>query len=341
MQTLTTIPEQQLAKALGEQTSDGRQAPASDKREDGLRALPKADVHCHALLNCPLWTYEQVLGYKLPPPPPRFRDFGEFGGYLATNLFPAIRTLDGIRALLRGGLERMAGEGVVYAEASVDLLLPMHVQASPHAVIEVVAEERDRIAGRLRFAPEIGINRRVPPDRLWPLFEAYVDSGVFCSIDLYDDERAGDLREFQRFFRLARARGLALKAHAGESCGPQRVRDTLEILEVDAIQHGIAATEDAKLLEELARRGTQLNLGLASNIALGVTGSYEDHPIRTLLAAGVNVALGTDDFAIFGAGLCEEILRLRRSGMRMRDLAKLRLGPPVSTQAGIAHDPRR
>jgi adenosine deaminase len=328
MQTLTTIPADRLAEAMGEKTRDERQA-AGGSNDGGLRALPKADVHCHALLNCPLSTYEQVLGYKLPLPPPRFRDFGEFGGYLATNLFPAIRSLDGIRTLLRGGLERMAEEGVVYAEASLDLLLPMHINASPHAVIEVVAEERDRVASRLRFAPEIGINRRVPSDRLWPLFEAYVDSGVFCSVDLYDEERAGDLHEFRRFFRLARTHGLVLKAHAGETCGPERVRDTLEILEVDAIQHGVAAAGDPKLLEELARRGTQLNLCIASNIALGVAGSYEDHPIRALLAAGVNVALGTDDFTIFGASLCDEIRRLRRSGMRVRDLAKLRLGPPA------------
>ena len=325
----TRIQEDRLAEALGETANDGTQTAAGDGSLSGLRKLPKADVHCHALLNCPLSIYEQVLGYKLPLPPPRFRDFGEFGGYLATNLFPAIRSLDGIRALLRAGLERMADDGVVYAEASIDLLLPLHINASSQAVVEIVAEERDRVAGQLRFAPEIGINRRVPPERLWPLFVAYLDSGVFHSIDLYDDERAGDLHAFQRFFRAARERGLALKAHAGETCGPERVRDTLEILDVDAIQHGIAAVQDPTLLEELARRRTQLNLGIASNIAMGVAGSYEEHPIHALLAAGVNVALGTDDFTLFGAGLSDEILRLRRSGMRLRDLAKLRLGPPA------------
>jgi adenosine deaminase len=195
-------------------------------------------------------------------------------------------------------------------------------------VIAIVAEERDRIAGRLCFIPEIGINRRVPPERLWPLFVAYLDAGVFGSIDLYDDERAGDLRAFQPFFRLARQRGLKLKAHAGETCGPERVQETLDVLDVDAIQHGIAAVDDPRLMEVLARRGTQLNLGLASNIALGLAGSYADHPIHTLLAAGVDVALGTDDFALFGASLCDEILNLRRDGMTLHDLAKLHLGPP-------------
>jgi adenosine deaminase len=230
---------------------------------------------------------------------------------------------------VRAGLERMADEGVVYAEASMDLLLPLHLHAKPEAVIEIVAEERDRIAPRLRFAPEIGINRRVPPERLWPSFVAHVESGVFSSIDLYDDERTGELREVAPFYRLAREHGLTLKAHAGEICGPDRIRETIQVLDVDVIQHGIAAAQDPRLLDELSRRGTQLNVALASNIALGLSPDYASHPIRALLAAGVNVALGTDDFALFGAGLCEEILSLQRAGMPASELAKIYLGAPA------------
>jgi adenosine deaminase len=313
--TLTRIPEAQLASALA-------------KEAQGLRRLPKADVHCHALLNAPLGAYEKVLGHALPRPPTRFDDFSQFGDYLANNLFPATRTLGGVRALVRAGLERMADEGVVYTEASIDLLLPLHIHVSPEAVIELVAEERARIAPRLRWAPEIGINRRVPPERLWPSFVAHVASGVFSCIDLYDDERTGDLREVARFYRLAREHGLALKAHAGEICGPERIRETLEILAVDAIQHGIAAVRDPRLLDELARRGTQLNLALSSNIAFGLATDHKSHPIHALLAAGVNVGLGTDDFSMFGASLCDEILHMYGAGMPVSELAKIRLGPP-------------
>jgi adenosine deaminase len=291
--------------------------------------LPKADVHCHALLNAPLSAYQLVLGRTLPKPPARFADFADFGAYLAANLFPATRTLGGMRALVRAGLERMAAEGVAYTEASIDLLLPLHIQVPPQAVIELVAEERDRIAPCLEWAPEIGINRRVAPDRLWPSFVAHVASGVFRSIDLYDDERSGDLRDFARFYRHAREHGLVLKAHAGELCGPERIRETLAVLDVDAIQHGIAAADDPALLAELARRGTQLNLALSSNVALGLVADYAHHPIRALLAAGVNVALGTDDFTTFGASLCDEILHLHRAHLPVTELAKLWLGPPA------------
>ena len=317
---LTRIPAAQLEQALAEETA-GVGA--------GLRGLPKADVHCHALLNAPLRAYERVLGHTLPKPPTRFADFAEFGDYLSANLFPATRTLGGMRALVRAGLERMAAEGVAYTEASIDLLLPMHIHVPPEAVIELVADERARIAPCLEWAPEIGINRRVSPERLWPSFVTHVESGLFRSIDLYDDERSGDLRELARFYHLAREHGLALKAHAGEICGPERIRETLEVLDVDAIQHGISAASDAKLIEELARRGTQLNLALSSNVAFGLAADYAQHPIRSFLAAGVNVALGTDDFTMFGADLCDEILHLHRTRMPVSDIAKLLLGPPA------------
>lgn len=329
---LTTLPEAELTAALAK-VSDSVGA-----LED-LRKIAKADVHCHALLNCPLSTFESVLGYRLPPPPARFRDFGEFGGYLATHLFPATRSLAGMRALLRSGLERMADEGVVYAEASLDLLMPLHLHVAASQVIDLVAEERDRIAPRLRFAPEIGINRRIAPDQLWPVFQVYLDSGVFCAVDLYDDERAGDLHAFRRFYRAAHERGLLLKAHAGETCGPDKIRETLDVLEVDVIQHGIAAVRDPALLDHLARRATQLNVGVASNVALGVAGGYESHPIHALLAAGVTVALGTDDFAVFGTSLCDELWRLRRAGMPIRDLCKLRNGPPAVPRSSATAPP--
>jgi len=313
---LTRIPEAQLAAALAEPTGQE------------LRALPKADVHCHGLLNAPLAAYERVLGRELPRPPIRFGDFAEFGAYLSANLFPATRTLGGMRAIVRAGLERMADEGVAYTEASIDLLLPLHIHVAPEAIVELVAEERARIAPRLAWAPEIGINRRVPVGRLWASFVAHVESGVFRSIDLYDDETQGDLREIARYYRLARAHGLVLKAHAGEICGPERMRETLDILEVDVIQHGIAAAADARLLDELCRRGTQLNVALSSNLALGLASDIAHHPIHKLLAAGVDVALGTDDFTLFGKGLCDEILGLHRAGAPVGEIARIRLGPP-------------
>ncbi len=96
---------------------------------------------------------------------------------------------------------------------------------------------------------------------------------------------------------------------------------------------------DPRLLEELVERGIQLNLALASNLALGLASGYDTHAIHALVAAGVDVALGTDDFTLFGAGLCDEIRSLRRAGMALSELAKLRLGPPVAEGASAGGKP--
>ena len=318
---LTRIPEAILAEAL------------ASPDPLALRRIGKADVHCHGLLNAPLSAYEAVLGRRLPPPPPLFRDFAEFGGYLAANLLPALRDFSHVRTLLTAGLERMAEEGVVHAEVSIDLLLSELLGVSPTEVADLVGETKTALAPRLHFAPEIGINRRLPIERLRPAFDAYLASGVFESVDLYDDERAGDLRDVLPLYQRARDCGLMLKAHAGEICGPERIRETLAILEVDAIQHGISAVQDPSLLEKLANRGTQLNIAVSSNVRLGIVGGYENHPIRRLIKAGVNVALGTDDYTLFGNGLCDEIRRLHRAGMKPAELAKIWLGPPESERA--------
>jgi adenosine deaminase len=45
----------------------------------------------------------------------------------------------------------------------------------------------------------------------------------------------------------------------------------------------------------VARSGVTVECALTCNVVFGATLSYEDHPIRRLVAAGIPVALCTDD----------------------------------------------
>ena len=60
---------------------------------------------------------------------------------------------------------------------------------------------------------------------------------------------------FAPAFERARAHGLGTTAHAGESSGPEGVRDALDVLGVRRIDHGVRAIEDPALVERLARDG--------------------------------------------------------------------------------------
>jgi adenosine deaminase len=105
---------------------------------------------------------------------------------------------------------------------------------------------------------------------------------------------------FAEAFAIAAAAGLGCTVHAGEWAGADSVRAALE-LPVSRLSHGVRAIEDPALVAELAARGTVLEVCPTSNVALGVFGSYEEHPLRTLVDAGVRVTLGSDDPPYFGA----------------------------------------
>src|SRR5215468_1588681 len=286
-----------------------------------LVAIPKADLHCHGLLSAPLESYEAVLGRRLPRPPRIFGDFDSFGQYIVEHLYPALATLDGVRAIIRGAFERLIADGVVYAEMSFDLLTPEALGISVEQFAAALREEIARVAPSVELAPEIGLNRALPAEDIAPLLRTWLATGVFGSIDLYGDERVGDLRDFAPLYDLAAAHGLKRKAHAGELCGPDAVRQAVEILGVMALQHGVRAAEDPATAAWLAERGIVLHLCPTSECALGICASLEDHPARQLFDRGVALTVNTDDFTLFGASACDELRALAHLGFTAAEIA--------------------
>jgi adenosine deaminase len=129
---------------------------------------------------------------------------------------------------------------------------------------------------------------------------------VALSID-GDEAAAG--RTGQRFaeaFQRAGAAGLRRTVHAGESSGPDGVRDAIELLGADRIDHGVRAIEDPELVGMLVERQIPLGVCPTSNLKLGVYTSIENHPIDRLRRAGVAVSINTDDPVLMGASLVGE-----------------------------------
>lgn len=296
-----------------------RALAAGDAR--ALASIPKTDLHCHGLLSAPLAVYEQVIGRPLDPPPRRFDDFDHFSRYIVEQLWPALGDPESVRAITRGAFERLVDDGVVYAEMSFDLLLPQALGLTAAQFAALLSEEAERVADRVAVGLEIGINRVLPADAVLPLAREWIDTGAFRSLDLYGDERLAEAAAFAPLYELAAARGLKRKAHAGELCDAASVRTALGTLGLDAIHHGVRAAEDPEVMALLAERGTVLHVCPTSNIALGICPGLDAHPAPALLAAGVALTVNTDDFTIFGAGVCDEILALHRMGVGAADIA--------------------
>lgn len=108
---------------------------------------------------------------------------------------------------------------------------------------------------------------------------------------------------FADAFRRAGNAGLARTVHAGESSGPEGIRDALDLLGADRIDHGVRAIEDAELMKTLADRQIPLGVCPVSNIVLGLYKTMAEHPIDALRKAGVVVSVNTDDPALLNTTL--------------------------------------
>jgi adenine deaminase len=106
--------------------------------------------------------------------------------------------------------------------------------------------------------------------------------------------------KFRRAFDAARARGLRLVAHAGEEGPPEYVREALDVLRIQRIDHGNRALEDAALVERLRASGMTLTVCPLSNLKLGGVQDLRQHPLRKMLELGLNATVNSDDPAYFG-----------------------------------------
>jgi len=120
------------------------------------------------------------------------------------------------------------------------------------------------------------------------------------AVGLDSSELGHPPEKFARVFAAAAERGLKRVAHAGEEGPPDYVRQALDLLEIDRLDHGNRSLEDPALVERLARERMTLTVCPLSNLKLCVVGAMAEHPIDRMLDAGLRATINSDDPAYFG-----------------------------------------
>jgi adenosine deaminase len=103
--------------------------------------------------------------------------------------------------------------------------------------------------------------------------------------------------DWQPIYRLAEPladAGLGITAHAGE-VSAANIAAAIRVPGLTRIGHGTYAAQDPHLMELLLKHNITLECSLSCNVVLGAALSYEEHPIRQFVDAGIPVALCTDD----------------------------------------------
>lgn len=292
------------------------QAALEARDLDGLRACAKADLHVHAGFGSGDRAFlKERTGLDIRPVERVLASMDEMHAWVRDQAGDRFHRMPGRMLGVESTFVQARRDGVTRLEAGEDVWgITLH-DGSAQAVWAMLQAAHARGAPEIEWIPQLGLSRhcRVPDLERWmtPLLEL----GVFRTLDLSGDEFAQPIEVFAPLYRQAKAAGLRLKAHVGEWGTADDVWRAVELLELDEVQHGIAAAASPAAMRFLARGGVQLNVCPTSNVKLGRVARIEEHPIRRLFDAGVRVTVGSDDPLVFGTSLSGEFLALSDAGV--------------------------
>ena len=284
-----------------------------------IAALPKAEVHLH-LEGCVPPSIVGPAGTGRvgvdpagadPDAPPAFGDLADFLEYLDRSC-ALVTHGDQVERIAYAICERARDSGVGHADV---IFNPEHWPAWQRDLGGFVARlDAGLAAGGQDHGVTTGLclslTRTQPPSASTELVDWLLHARpprvVALSVDGNEAAAGRTGGRFRPLFERARQAGLHTCAHAGESSGPDGVRDAVELLGAERIDHGIRAVEDPALVADLAARGIPLDVCPTSNVRLGVVPSMAAHPIERLRAAGVPVSVNTDDPLLFGTSVAAE-----------------------------------
>ena len=286
--------------------------------------LPKAHLHAHLILSArPETTRElaDLYGVDLTDA----WTFGSLPEFIVRGAvaFDVIRTPDDLARLCREFVEDEAAQGVAYTEPMIGVyFFARQFGLSPEEVFAIQDEalRAATAATGVQVGYMFGILRHDSPEDAEAIarFAAERAERGVAALGVAGDELIPSLASFRRAFEIAREAGLLVVPHAGETGGPESVREALDLLKPDRIAHGVQAVEDADVLRRLADEGVTCDVCPTSNIKLGVCSEIEAHQLPTMLAAGVPITINADDQLFFGPKVAEEYA-LVRSAFALKD----------------------
>ncbi|MDY6873449.1 MAG: adenosine deaminase [Chloroflexota bacterium] len=306
--------------------------------EDFIREMPKVVLHVHLEGSIRPGTFLKLAkrhGIELPADDPaglrRWYQFTDFNHFIEVYLKIAqsLKTPEDIELIAREFFEGQAEQNVRYCEVIYSPYNQYEVNAIP------VDEQLDALnRARARAKSEWGlesqfifdISRETTPEQGITVAEwaiANHDRGV-CALGLGGPEVGNPPVKFKDAFALAYESGLPAIPHAGETVGPESVWGALACLHPVRIEHGVRGMEDPDLVAKLRRLQMPLDVCPTSNICLKVYPSLEKHPLKQMLAAGLNITLNPDDPPLFNTTLTQEYLNaVQVMGLSLEELKGL------------------
>ncbi|MBR7799787.1 adenosine deaminase [Undibacterium fentianense] len=313
--------------------------PLDTQLHERIRQLAKVELHLHlegsispeTLLDLAK-KHQFTIPAKFATPDlvrshySRYKDFRDFVNIFILGV-NCLKTPEDFYLVMKQLGARLASQNVLYAEVTWTpqfyLLRPCGLDSILRVLNQARREIETELGIRVRWIPDLIRNFPKPAPKVtqWLIQQMRRGDSGIVALGLGGPEYAHPASNFELIFQAARECGLPANPHAGENDGPISVRNTLHCLQPRRIGHGVRASEDPELMALLRTQRTHLEVCLSSNIQLGIYADFEQHPLRTLLDAGCELSLHTDDPVLFQTSLNQEYqYALEYCGMHWNEL---------------------
>jgi aminodeoxyfutalosine deaminase len=295
-----------------------------------LRGLPKAELHLHlegtvtpeTLVELSRRHDAQPLTMEAARAVYVYADFQAFlMAFKAVS--DRLQTAADFELITYEMIKALAAQGVVHAEVYISwgILLRFKPLLAITDVMDAI--ERARLHAEAEFGTTVfwlidavrhfGIEEATTVFRLAAELRHQYPSII--GIGIGGDEARGPAEPFREIYAEAKAAGLRLTVHAGESTGP--VNGPASIwsainIGAERIGHGLAAQHDQDLLRVLAERQIPIEINVTSNLRTGCCESIEAHPVREYFEDGLFLTLNSDDPPMFGSDLLSEYILVQK-----------------------------
>ncbi|USD31566.1 MULTISPECIES: adenosine deaminase [Vibrio] len=147
------------------------------------------------------------------------------------------------------------------------------------------------------------------------LEQALAHKDKIIGVGLDSSEVGHPPEKFARVFAKALEAGFLTVAHAGEEGPVANIYNSLELLKVSRIDHGVRCADDPNLVVSLAQSRMPLTVCPLSNTKLKVFEEMKQHNVVNLLRQGLCVTINSDDPAYFGGYMTDNFLAVADSHM--------------------------
>jgi adenosine deaminase len=292
-----------------------------------LKQIPKSDLHNHFVLGGNREYIFKRTGFYIPFLNDNLHSMQAMHDWSNTYINNRFNSFELRKILIEAAFYQAKMDGIKLLEIGEDVwALGEFFNNDVSYLLQTFKQVHDSIAPEVNYQLQIGLSRHCPIDYLEKCLKSFWSYKEFYSIDLYGDELVQPIQNFMPIYQKAKECGLRLKAHIGEWGTANDIIEGIELLQLDEVQHGIAAADSLTAMDYLKNNNIRLNICPTSNMKLGRIDSLEKHPIQKLYRYGVDVTINSDDVLAFDSDVSKEYLRLYQANtLSAEDLNEIRL----------------